>query len=213
MFSEATAQQPDSKRPLTRVPLPGDILEAVPTALHYLYKGCTVWLASTLVISKIEEAVSLAKFAHKYEIEPLLQACQQYLVQELKTVQSNNAGHEAIQLADLAETCDMRELLGHCEFVMISSQDSNLWTDLAMLSDQVSRRSLLRMLRAFQSGLGPKSCSGSHEVGRAYRAVHQPGVPDFFRKSQPLREDTALVADPYSDPQAVVSMLMSWNKS
>ena len=47
MFTKATAQQSDSNQKL-EVPLPGDSLKDVSTALDYLYKGCTVWLATTL---------------------------------------------------------------------------------------------------------------------------------------------------------------------
>ena len=79
MFVEATEQHPIFKH-LMEVPLPGDSLKDVFTTLHYLYKGCTIWLASALEISGPEDAMSLAKFAHKYGIEPVLQACQEYLV-------------------------------------------------------------------------------------------------------------------------------------
>ena len=155
MFNEAVAQQADSRHH-PEVPLPWDSLKDVSTALHYLYKGCTVWLASSLVISDPEDAVSLAKFAHKYEIEPLLQACQEHLVKNLKQYitgadKSLSCGAVMAHLIDVAETCEMRELLAHCELFMIKSDNSNLWSDQAMLSEQVSRQSLLRMLRALQA--------------------------------------------------------------
>ncbi|KAL3135629.1 BTB/POZ domain-containing protein 9, variant 2 [Trebouxia sp. C0009 RCD-2024] len=155
MFTKATAQQPDSSQQL-EVPLPGDTLKDVSTALDYLYKGCTVWLATTLVIHVPEDAVSLAKFAHKYGVEPLLQACQDHLVKNLKQYiagadKSVPTGTVMAHLIDVAETCEMRELLAHCELFMIKSNNSNLWTDHAMVSDQMSRHSLLRMLRALQA--------------------------------------------------------------
>lgn len=152
IFNKAIAQQPDSWH-LLEVPLVGDSLSDVTTALSYLYQGCTVWLASTLVISTLEDAVSLARFAHKYGIEHLLQACQQHLVRILKlhiagSDKSLSQSSDMAHLTDLAETCEMHELLAHCELVMIKSTDCNLWTDDAMLSEKVSRHSLLRMLRA-----------------------------------------------------------------
>ncbi|KAL3158793.1 BTB/POZ domain-containing protein 9 [Trebouxia sp. C0010 RCD-2024] len=151
MFNKATAEQPDSCH-LLEVPLPGDSLRDVSTALRYMYKGCTVWLSSALVISGPDDAMSLAKFAHKYGIEPLLQACEDKLVEVLKRSDKclSNAS-TMVNLIDLAETCKTRELLAHCELFMIKSNNSNLWTDHATLSDQVSRLSLLRMLRALQA--------------------------------------------------------------
>lgn len=157
MFVEATERHPISKH-LLEVPLPGDSLKDVSTALQYLYKGCTVWLGGALVISGPDDAMSLAKFAHKYGIEPLLQACENSLVAAVGQISRGSRAFEQESLGtielmarvtDLAETCGMKELLGHCEFFMITSGDKSLWAHPALLSDQVSRHSLLTMLRAF----------------------------------------------------------------
>ena len=67
MFSVAKGQQQDSSGRL-EVPLPGDTYKDVSTALHYLYNGCTVWLASNLEISGAEDATSLARFAHNMRL-------------------------------------------------------------------------------------------------------------------------------------------------
>ena len=184
MFCEAKGQQRDFAHQL-EVPLPGDTLRDVRTALEYLYKGCTIWLAGDLEISGLRDATSLAAFAHKYEIEPLLQACEEYLVHRLQTMgsDSNNiiyfeaSSHidAMAQMIDLAETCNMRKLLAHCELLMIKVTDGNLWTQPAMLSNAVSRHSLLRMLRAFQAGLNQ---GGSITKYTGQRQKNKPDAQD-----------------------------------
>ena len=171
IFGEANGKQQDFSHQL-EVPLPGDTFRDVHTALEYLYKRCTVCLASELEISGFTDAISLAKFAHKYEIEPIVQACEAYLTQRLKgsdnnKIPSNNVDAMA-QIIDLAETCNMRILLAHCELSMIKVEDSNLWTHPAMLSNAVSRHSLLRMLRAFQEGLHQPIFNTRQFQSRAY---------------------------------------------
>ena len=227
MFSEAKGQQQDFKHQL-EVPLPGDVLGDVRTALQYLYKGCTVWLASTLEMSDPWDAVSLAKFAHKYEIEPLLQACEEYLVHTLQFMGSDGkdsicfeTGHMIEAMAifiDLAETCSMRKLLAHCELLMIKAEDGDLWTHPAMLSDAVSKHSLLRMLRAFQAGLN-----------RGGSRVHQPVRACSYSERQRQKNRSAICFNRFSslgpdvhaqDPGSRgdstdvsrVATLMSWNK-
>ncbi|KAL3158794.1 hypothetical protein ABBQ32_011521 [Trebouxia sp. C0010 RCD-2024] len=156
IFAEATAQHPTQRQ--LEVPLPGDSLRDVSTALRYFYKGCTVWLANALEISEALNTISLAKFAHKYGIEPLLQACQDSLIIAVQ-LNPESAGSETLrtqywtimaQVVDVAETCGMWKRLAHCEFCIIANEHSDFWTHPAMLSDQVSKHSLLRMLRSFK---------------------------------------------------------------
>lgn len=104
-----------------------------------------------------------------------------------------------VQLTDLAETCSMRELLAHCELLMIKDKASDLWTDPAMLSNAVSRHSLLRMLRACQAGLGTSNY-GNQLVG-----YYGNQLVGYYADSQQTPSQKSL-----SDAQdAAVSTLMS----
>lgn len=200
MFSEAKGQQQYLTQQL-EVQLPGDTFIDVYTALEYLYKGCTIWLASDFKISGFSDAMSLAKFAHKYEIVPLLQACEAYLVQRLQNMAFDVIGIQLspacsnidaiARIIDLAETCNMKKLLAHCEFVMIKTGDRDLWSHPAMLSDAVSRHSLLRMLRAFQAGLNQEVIRPQTGWGESQRRVTE---------ENQHRKDTA------------IATLMAWNE-
>ena len=189
------------------------MLKDVHTALLYLYKGCTVWLASTLEVSGLWDAVSLARFAHKYEVEPLLQACEEYLVQTLQTMGRDGKDTVCVKarknidtlaiLIDLAETCSMRKLLAHCELLMITIEDADLWTHPAMLSDAVSRHSLLRMLRAFQAGL--------NRAGGGSRVRPTIGQLQCFNNLEWQRQEILDQPLPNAqDPR--IATLMSWHK-
>lgn len=156
MLDSVPVQQEESEN-LLQVPLPGDSLKDIRTALRYLYKGCTLF--SDDMISSPADAISPAKFAHKYEHEALLQACNCYLHTALVLETQGMAEGKRLlascatltQLTNLAETCGMRMLLAECENFMVNCRDSHLWTDPAMLSNHVSRRSLLRMLASAQA--------------------------------------------------------------
>ena len=134
----------------------GDKAKDVCTALQYLYQGCTVSIASALVIAAPRDAESLARFAHKYDIRPLLNPCEEFLVQQMQTTLSEGIGAintgraleddvkrsgllsssaAVTHIVDLAETCGMNVLLAHCELFMMRSDDTSLWTDPAMLSN------------------------------------------------------------------------------
>ena len=135
------------------IPLVGDEVVDVRTSLEYLYKGCAICSSSTLYLKSSDDAKSLVKFAHKYNIKSLVEACETYLVDCLQ-----QPGHhdlfrntEAIvEWTALAEEFELDTLLAHCELFMMSDRDRHKWSHPAMTTDHISRRCLLRMLRGLQ---------------------------------------------------------------
>jgi len=156
LFMTATAQQSLS---LLEIPLPGDRMWDVYTALKYLYRGCTPCASSSPEIKSTDDAKALVLFAHKYGINTLMNACEHYLV-ELAQGDMSDDGPEDLCLftscdafaswTELAEMCNMDTLLAHCELSMIKDEDMDLWCNPAMTSGKISRGSLVRMLRASQ---------------------------------------------------------------
>ncbi len=120
LFMTASAQQSHS---LLEVPLPGDTIWDVYTALKYLYKGCTLCTSSSPEIKSTDDAKALVLFAHKYGIQNLLDACECYLV-ELAQGDMSDDGPEDLCLftnndaiaswTELAGTCELDTLLAYC---------------------------------------------------------------------------------------------------
>ncbi len=77
LFMTASAQQSLS---LLEVPLPGNRMWDVYTALKYLYRGCTPCASSSPEIKSTDDAKALVLFAHQYAIKSLLNACEEFLV-------------------------------------------------------------------------------------------------------------------------------------
>lgn len=156
LFMTASAQQSNS---LLEVPLPGDRMWDVYTALKYLYKGCTPCASSSPEIKSTDDARALVLFAHKYGINSLLDACEEFLV-KLAQGDMSDGGTKGFHLftsfdavaswTELADDCNLDILLAQCELSMIKDADMDLWCDPAMTSGKISRSSLVRMLRASQ---------------------------------------------------------------
>lgn len=156
LFMTASAQQSHS---LLELPLPGDRMWDVYTALKYLYKGCTPCASSSPEIESTDDARALVLFAHKYGINSLLDACEEFLV-ELAQGDMSDGGAKGFRLftsfdavaswTELADDCNLNSLLAHCELSMIKNSDMDLWCDPAMTSGKISRSSLVRILRASQ---------------------------------------------------------------
>lgn len=136
-----------------RIPLVDDAAKDVCTALTYFYRGCAVMSPSKPDLKSTEDAISLARFAHKYDVTDLVRECESYLVAKAQ-VNSGSAMFTSVpatlSMLILAESCHMDELLAHCELFMIKSQDKNFWQNPALLSEGISRQCLLRLLRGAQ---------------------------------------------------------------
>lgn len=135
-------------------PLPGDKLEDVLTILKYCYQGCTIFSCSKPTLSSPRDACSLAHFAHKYDMQPLLQECEAYLICQAQATEARHISLDVnaiVTWALVAETCHLTRLLAHCELVLAKTWDFSCWQDSVLTNaDGLSRASLLRILRAAQ---------------------------------------------------------------
>ena len=135
------------------IPLVDDDVEDVRIALGYLYRGCAISSSSALQLKSCDDAKSLVKFAHKYSIRSLLDACETYLVNCLQHLEHGVFFTDTKAWVDwtaLAEECELDTLLAHCELFMINDKGRSKLCHTAMTSDKISRQCLLRMLRGLQ---------------------------------------------------------------
>ena len=143
-------------RSLTRVPLQGDNLQVVCTALKYLYVGSHVVSPSQPEIQSCEDAAALVRFAHKYAMSPLLLKAENHLVVEADKTQGKSLFDDPTQLVAwviLAETCKLDAFLAHAELYMIKHMDTSFWQGaLAADSGGISQQCFLRVLRGALHG-------------------------------------------------------------
>ena len=134
-------------------PLPGDKLEDVLTVLKHCYQSCTLFSPTKPCLESAKDACALARFAHKYIMPALLLECESFLISQARTVDASTSLDitSIVQWASVAEECNLSHLLAQCELIMAKSWDTSLWQHaLLMDSNNVSRASLLRVLRAAQ---------------------------------------------------------------
>ena len=131
-----------------RIPLPGDRVPHVVAALGYMYRSTVCSGASPTPPSCMQEAMGLARFGHKYSSKGLCTISEDYLVE--RTQAEPSLLSDTSKLAScivLAEDCKMHRLLANCELYMINNPSEELWLQIVANSQQVSKASLLRVLR------------------------------------------------------------------
>lgn len=121
--------------------------------LTYIYERAT-YKYQVEPIQSIDDAKTLAKFAHKYDIMHMLDASEKYLIEKVSRndpqLRAKDGSHPLVALTTLAEQCGLHNLLAHCEVLLVQQDDRSLWTPEAVTPGQISQDSLLRMLRAYQ---------------------------------------------------------------
>ena len=115
-----------------QVPLKGDNIWDVCTALIYLYKGL-VFSSSPSEITSSADARALVKFAHKYDIKSMLEACESYLIElvnkDMASCTAENyrlflTNEDVVSWTALAEEYNLDNLLAHCELFITQDNDS-----------------------------------------------------------------------------------------
>lgn len=157
---------------MLEIPLPGDQVSDVQTALKYIYAGYPLHhcrhrkIASCPRIRSTADAKALITFAHKYTCTSLLKACEAYLVGLAQEDMSGkpvdqyhlfSSNQAILSWTELAEACHLDTLLAHCELSMVRDRDELLWRHPALTSAKISHSCLLRMLRASQRALQKSS--------------------------------------------------------
>lgn len=213
LFAYALSRGSRSSR--LEIPLVGDEVLDVRTALEYLYKGCTVCSSSELHPKSSDDAKSLVKFAHKYNIRSLVQACETYLLACLHQRGPSDfftSAEAIVEWTALAEECELATFLAHCELCMMHDRDRSkpLWSHPAMTSDHISRRCLLRMLR----GLQLQQRKSEDFITGLYDSMVQDSQAQSQTEAQTEQVQKALGCIPDTRPDHSVSIakLMDWNK-
>ena len=148
-------EAPQGARSLPRVPLQGDSLQVVCTALKYLYLETCVVSPGEPEIQSCEDAAALVTFAHKYAMSPLLQKAEERLVEEAANLESWPRGSslfgdptQLVAWVMLAETCELDAFLAHAELYMIKNVDTSFWQGaLTAGSGGISQQCFLLVLR------------------------------------------------------------------
>lgn len=164
LLANNSIQASGSTHTCQEVPLVGETLADVSLVLTYIYNNTTIKCQNE-PIQSIDDAKTLARFAHKYDMVEMRHACEEYLISKVSANDASLEATEAVQplvaLVDLAECCEMDHLLTYCEVLLVSQGNSSLWDSKAVVSGQISRETLLRMLRAYQigvAGMGTRVC-------------------------------------------------------
>ena len=154
--STATPAEPQKSKPRHKIPLEGDSLPVVCTALKYLYLGSLVVSPSKPAIQSCEDAAAIAAFAHKYGMTQLLEKAEEYMIDQACKDKGKALFGDPTQLVAwviLAETCKLDVFLAHAERFMIQHMDSSFWQGaLAGGSGGISEQCFLRVLRGALHG-------------------------------------------------------------
>ena len=156
VFAEAfgAAQSPEKAHGKPAVPLVGDKLQDVCTALKYLYQASYTISSTngTPAVQSVEDAASLVRFGHKYAIQPLLEEGERYLVAQASINDGATLFKDKTSLVAwvvLAESCNLSEFLAHAELYMINHTTDKFWEGLlGNGADGISQQCFLRVLRA-----------------------------------------------------------------
>lgn len=176
IFLSASQACEENNPSRVRCPLPGDKLSDVLTVLRYCYQSCTLFSSSRPSIESAEDACSLARFAHKYDMQALSAACEDFLISRAKAVETARDRLDISSVTEwtsLAEECNMTQLLANCELILARTWDTCLWQDaLVTGTDNISRACLLRVLRAAQHHMIASEQRMQQMVVNRYNSFH-----------------------------------------
>ena len=131
LVAAVSAASNDAQR-VCQVPLPGETKQDVLLVLKHLY-------AQDAVIQSVDDAQTLAKFAHKYNLEQLHKLSERCIVDRMAF-----RNDTVIGWMQIAEHLEMNLLLAHCELFFIRNFRSMSAADKQVHS--VSQKSLLRIM-------------------------------------------------------------------
>ena len=136
-------------------PMPGHTLADICKILKFLYKR-TVTVAtdtpSNDLWKSVEDARPILQFAHKFNMQTILQECDICLS---RMAEADSEGifkdnESPVAWAELAEECGLKRLLANAELFMVKNTDPAFWQNPAFNKHKLSSSCMLRMLRAAQ---------------------------------------------------------------
>ena len=83
VLGEALAYTPSTELP-KKIPLAGDAVKDMQYALSYIYRSANTRPAKAVEFTSLDEAVSVAQFAHKYDARALASEAEDFLQHQVK---------------------------------------------------------------------------------------------------------------------------------
>ncbi len=137
-------------------PMPGHTVADICASLKFLYQRTAVQSAETPskdLWKSVADARPIIQFAHKFDMQTILQECDTCLSQKAgeangKLIFRDN--DTAVAWAALAEECGLSTLLASAELFMVMNADPEFWQSPVFATHKLSSTCMLRMLRAAQ---------------------------------------------------------------
>ena len=152
----AVAAASSDKQRITRVPLPGESKQDVMTVLKYLYN-------TNSSIQSADDAVAMAKFAHKYNMSELLDQSTKYLVLHVQSLGVLSAS-TVFDWVNFAESNKLGMVLAHCERYIVANFSAVNGEDGGKLF-KISNDSLRRIMKGLESKSNGAAVSHGNSVG------------------------------------------------
>ncbi len=140
-------------------PMPGHTVADICATLRFLYRRTATQAAETPskdLWESVADARPITQFAHKFNMQTILQECDMCLSQKAgeadgKLIFRDN--DTAVAWAALAEECGLSTLLASAELFMVMNADPEFWQSPVFATHKLSSSCLLRMLRAAQQNM------------------------------------------------------------
>ena len=128
LFVSATNRSADTDR----FPMPGHTVADICTSLKFLYKRTTTEAKDTPskgLWNSVEDARPIIQFAHKFNMQTILQECDTCLSQKAETDSTGifRDDDSTVAWAALAEECGLKKLLANAELYMVKNVDPAFW--------------------------------------------------------------------------------------
>ncbi len=140
-------------------PMPGHTVADICASLKFLYQRTAVQSAETPskdLWKSVADAGPIIRFAHKFNMQTILQECDTCLSQKAGEADGKLIFKEndtAVAWAALAEECGLSTLLANAELFMVKSADPKFWQSPVFAKHKLSSSCMLRMLQAAQQNM------------------------------------------------------------
>ena len=137
----------------------GHTVADICASLEFLYQRTAVQSAETPskdLWKSVADAGPIIRFAHKFDMQTILQECDTCLSQKAWESDGKVIFKDidaTVAWATLAEECGLSPLLANAELFMVKNADPAFWQSPVFVTHKLSSTCLLRMLRAAQQNM------------------------------------------------------------
>lgn len=211
-----SAAQADSSTDTDCYPMPGHTVADICASLKFLYQRTAVQSAETPskdLWKSVADAEPIIRFAHKFDMQTILQECDTCLSQKAGEADGKGIFKDndtAVAWAALAEECGLSTLLANAELFMVKNADPEFWQSPVFARHKLSSTCMLRMLRAAQQNM--VSWSNNFVVANT---PHATGAQQSCQRCQAckLRCPRCNPGNKPTGSHASISTLISWQQS